>query len=62
MIITLELTVEDYIKLFLILAEVVGIAFMVYQLIDVLQDKPDRGVSKNPQKQKGVFRGFTRTR
>lgn len=60
--IVFELNIEDYIKLFLILAEVVGIAFMVYQLIDVLQDKPDRGISKNPQKQKGVFRGFTRTR
>ena len=53
MIITLELTVEDYIKLFLILAEVVGIGFMVYQLIDILQDKPDSGISKNSAKTKG---------
>lgn len=60
--IVFELSMIDYIHLFLILAEVVGIGFMVYQLIDILQDKPDSGISKNPQKQKGVFRGFTRTR
>ena len=60
--ITFDLMLIDYIHLFLILAEVVGIGFMVYQLIDILQDKPDKGISKNPQKQKGVFRGFTRTR
>ena len=50
MIITLELTVEDYIKLFLILAELVGIVFMVYQLVDSLRDK---GISKKSAKTKG---------
>ena len=59
--IVFELTVHDYIKLFLILAELVGIVIMVFLLVDSLRDKPDKGISKNPQKQKGVFLGFTRT-
>ena len=51
--ITFDLMLIDYIHLFLILAEVVGIGFMVYQLIDVFQDKPDRGVLKKSAKTKG---------
>ena len=51
--ITFDLNLVDYIHLFLILAEVVGIGFMVYQLIDVFQDKPDRGVLKKSAKTKG---------
>ena len=51
--IVFELSMIDYIHLFLILAEVVGIGFMVYQLIDILQDKPDRGISKKSTKTKG---------
>ena len=51
--IVFELSLVDYIHLFLILAEVVGIGFMVYQLIDVLQDKPDKCVSKKSAKTKG---------
>lgn len=51
--IVFELNLVDYIHLFLILAEVVGIGFMVYQLIDVLQDKPDKGVLKKSAKTKG---------
>lgn len=53
--IVFELSMIDYIHLFLILAEVVGIGFMVYQLIDILQDKPDSGISKNSAKTKGGF-------
>lgn len=48
-----DLMLIDYIHLFLILAEVVGIGFMVYQLIDILQDKPDKGISKKSAKTKG---------
>lgn len=51
--IVFELSMIDYIHLFLILAEVVGIGFVVYQLIDILQDKPDSGISKNSAKTKG---------
>ena len=51
--IVFELSLVDYIHLFLILAEVVGIGFMVYQLIDILQDKPDKGVLKKSAKTKG---------
>ena len=51
--IVFELSMIDYIHLFLILAEVVGIGFMVYQLIDILQDKPDSGISKKSAKTKG---------
>ena len=51
--IVFELNTIDYIHLFLILAEVVGIGFMVYQLIDILQDKPDKGVLKKSAKTKG---------
>ena len=51
--IVFELSLVDYIHLFLILAEVVGIGFMVYQLIDILQDKPDKGISKKSAKTKG---------
>lgn len=51
--ITFDLMLIDYIHLFLILAEVVGIGFMVYQLIDILQDKPDKCVSKKSAKTKG---------
>ena len=53
MIITLELTVENYIKLFLILAELVGIVVMVFLLVDSLRDKPDKGISKKSAKTKG---------
>ena len=51
--IVFELSLVDYIHLFLILAEVVGIGFMVYQLIDIFQDKPDKGVLKKSAKTKG---------
>lgn len=51
--IVFELSMIDYIHLFLILAEVVGIGLMVYQLIDILQDKPDSGISKKSAKTKG---------
>ena len=51
--ITFDLMLIDYIHLFLILAEVVGIGFMVYQLIDIFQDKPDKGVLKKSAKTKG---------
>ena len=55
-IITLELTVYDYIKFFLILAELVGIVVMVYLLVDSLRDKPDKDISKNlKKKQKGLY-------
>ena len=54
--IVLELTVHDYIKLFLILAELVGIVVMVFLLVDSLRDlqnKPDKGISKKSAKTKG---------
>ena len=51
--IVFELSMIDYIHLFLILAEVVGIGFMVYQLIDILRDKSDSDISKNSAKTKG---------
>ena len=53
MIITFDLTLIDYIHLILILAEVVGIAFMLNMLFDTLQDKPDKCVSKKSAKTKG---------
>lgn len=53
MTITFDLNLVDYIHLFLILAEVVGIGFMVYQLIDILRDKSDSDISKNSAKTKG---------
>ena len=51
--IVFDLNLVDYVHLFLILAELVGIGFMVYQLIDILQDKPDKGVLKKSAKTKG---------
>ena len=57
MIITLELTVHDYIKLFLILAELVSIVVMVFLLVGSLRDKPDKGISKKIRKNKRGFIG-----
>ena len=51
--IVFELTVHDYIKLFLILAELVGIVVMVFLLVDSLRDKPDKSISKKSAKTKG---------
>ena len=54
--IVFELTVHDYIKLFLILAELVGIVVMVFLLVDSwrdLRDKSDKGISKKSAKTKG---------
>jgi len=51
--IVFELSLIDWIHVILILAEVVGIAFMLNMLVDVLQDKPDKCVSKKSAKTKG---------
>ena len=51
-LITTDLTTVDIIRLFVILAELLGIAFMVYLLVDTLRNNP---VSKNSAKTKGGF-------
>lgn len=50
--ITTDLTTVDIIRLFVILAELLGIAFMVYLLVDTLRDNP---VPKKSAKTKGGF-------
>ena len=54
-IITTDLTTVDIIRLFVILAELLGIAFMVYLLVDTLRDNPVKGISKKSAKTKGGF-------